>query len=120
MIETIESMTTDPTVIGSKEKCLLWDKTIPIKNKENRYEFGSRNMTKMLLFLKENKFTKEDYTLYKNLPNHREENETYDYYKIRRKFCSFLLKYKNAVKSFIFLNAIEDLKNKQIENGTTN
>ena len=98
----------------------VWNDIIPKQLVNGNYEYGSRLFTKMINFLEQAKMTREIWNYYTTMSPARLEDESFEDYKVRQKFQKSLIKYRSAVKSFIFLNAIEDLKNKQIENGTTN
>jgi len=109
---TTEETSTPVEVGPNKEICLKWEEVQP-KKEALGYEFGSKNKTKMLLFIKQNNFTRQDYLYFYNLPVARLDDETYEYYVIRRKFCNALQKYKHEIQSMIMMNAMEKFMKEQ-------
>lgn len=104
--------------IEKKAWCILWDFTKITKVGAN-WELGFKNYSKMILFLKNNEFSIEDFQYYMSLPQARLETEEYIYYKVRKRFQDALLKYRQAVKNIIFYKAMtkamEKLKKEQEE-----
>ena len=115
-----ESQNSTKVEYATGEYHRAWDNTVPKKLPNGNYEYVYRLFTKMINFLEQAKMTREIWNHYITMSPARLEDEHFEDYKVRQKFQKSLIKYRSAVKSFIFLNAIEDLKNKQIENGTTN
>lgn len=99
-----------------------WYKVDPVELKlGNNYPFGSKNLSKMIMFLKNTKITKDqvDYWLdFNNFPASRNTNEVFEDYKIRMKFQNTLIKYRKEVRAFVMLYKMQDTmeeieKNKQ-------
>ena len=117
---TLEESQQPETVskIEQIDMCTMWDNTQP-KKVGASWEFGSHNFTKMLVFLKDSKFSKEDLKHYLDLPLARADDEDYFYYRTRRKFCSQLEKFRIHVKAFIMMGMmqkfIDDQKAKEIK-----
>lgn len=106
--EMSPEITSSQDVRGPTKKedwCLIWDQT-KITRVGGNWELGFKNYTKMMLFLKSNDFSIEDFDYYKNLSIGREPQETYEYYKLRQNFQNALIKYRNAVKGIIFYKAM--------------
>lgn len=93
----------------------IWEDTIPIPTLPRHYEYGSRLRTKMVEFLKSTIFMRPDMEYYLNLGPAREPDEAFLLYKTRQKFQKALQKYRVILKSAIFVNTIEKLKNEQKE-----
>jgi hypothetical protein len=88
---------------------LVWASINPQKD-VGRYLYGSRNLTKMILFLEQSNFGKDNLDYFMSLPQGRQEEELYPEYRIRRTFCQQLVKFLTTVRKGIFLNAIKKLK----------
>lgn len=101
-------MTTSPTEERGPNKLIYnsWDLIAPEKIM-GVYEFGSKNLTKILLFIKQGEFTREDYLYFHDLPVVRLEDEEYENYKVRRRFCQSLQKYKHQIQKMLMVNAME-------------
>lgn len=97
----------------------IWEEIDPSELKiANTYPFGSRNLSKMILFLRKVKLTKDqvDHWMdFKAFSPKRNENESFPDYKVRMKFQSALLHYKKEIRAFVMMYAMQELleKNKQ-------
>lgn len=124
MIQEQESeTTTNPVVRDSKHFAQRWLDTFPEKPPiQSIYEFGSFHRTKMLTFLRDNKtFQREDFEFFNSQPVARKEDETYEFYKLRQRFISKLVKFKSEVKQLVMANFIQDfIKKEQIKKDLEN
>ena len=80
------------------------------------FVYGSKNLTKMITFLKTIKFTKKDMDYWmdsQKFPVSRNSDELYEDYKIRQKFQAALLKYRREVSSFAIMNTLQDFMDEQ-------
>ncbi len=108
-----ESETTKEEIVDTRDKCLRWEEIHPKQNPNKLYDFGSRNLTKMIMFLKDVTLTKEEFQQYLDLLIARLESEPYEFYRIRRVFVQHLLKYRKEVRSFIMMNALQKFMDEQ-------
>lgn len=119
MIEQLDSeTTTTPVVRESNHFAQRWmDTNLEKPSIMGMYEFGSFHRTKMLTFLRNNPdFLKEDLDYYRNLPVERKVNEDFNFYKLRQKFTSKLIKFKNEVKQLVMANLIQGfIKQEQLK-----
>lgn len=100
-----------------------WYNTIPalvsdaqIKAKGLIYVYGSKNLTKIVTFLKATKILKSDIDYWMNnekFPAKRNDDELYEDYKVRQKFQNALLKYRKEVSAFSIMYTLQDFIEQQ-------
>lgn len=101
----------------------IWNEQVPIRVNNLRsndvlYEYGSKNLTKMVMFLMRVKITKDQIEHWldsQKYPAARNADELYDDYKLRQKFQAALIKYRKEVKSFAIMHMMQDFIEKQKE-----
>ncbi len=77
----------------------------------NKYEYGSKNITKMVMFLLKVKPTQEEidhWCNYELYPVYRKEDESYENYKIRQCFRNHLENYRKEVRAIIIQEKIRE------------
>ena len=98
-------MTTESTDLGLHTNYeLLWDQVEVSKGIS--WKFGCKALTKLIEFLDKYEFTLTDFQHYQSLKPARESNEEFETYRIRRKFCDVLSKYRNETKTYIVQKAV--------------
>lgn len=111
--QTEEKITTKAYPVEQLSK--IWFEIEPelilTENKKSIYLYGSKNLTKMLTFLKDTKVSKEDidyWTDFQRFPVSRNTDERYEDYKIRQKFQNALIKYKKEVRAFSIMYTLQN------------
>lgn len=104
-----------------EELANVWNEQVPerIPNMQSQgiiYTYGAKNLTKMVMFLKAVKITKQqlDYWLdFEKFPAVRNVDEAYEDYKIRQRFQAALVKYRKEVRAFALMYTMQDFIDKQ-------
>lgn len=114
---TAESPATDS--IKVQDKCLLWANIIvPRVPLTKMWPYGSKNFSRMVMFLGQSKFDRDDFNYYLSLPVARQEGEDFEYYKTRRRFVQALIRYKTEVRRAAFMFTVEKLQEIARQNET--
>lgn len=105
-------------IVDKKNYPKIWDKIQP-ELIAGHYEFGTRNVTKMLMFLEEVRPKQTDIAYYRsvdNFPAARKPKETYPVYKIRQRFIAALTKYRHKINNILVVQVIQESMKKVEEN----
>lgn len=108
--------TTETSVEVKKSLAEQWYETTP-EYSARRYEFGTKNFSKMVLFLNAARPSLSELRVYMDMKPARdwENGETYEEYKMRQKFQNALIKYRTFVKSFTLVDSIKKIQEKKNE-----
>lgn len=97
-------------VINKKDYPKIWD-SIQVEKVMGVFPFGTKNLSKMLIFLDKVHPKQADITYFTNIENFpvaRKEKETYPDYKLRQRFISALFNYRHKINNILVMQVIQE------------